>query len=454
MRQSTDNTPITAQYVVIGLGLTGQSCITYLTQQNASFFAIDTRQYPPNLNHIQQHYPHIQIYTGSHVLQYIHHANIAIISPGLSWNTPIMQYIKKNNKPYITDLDLFSKHITVPLIGITGSNGKSTVTAWITWISHRLGLSVAAGGNIGTPVLHFLMRPKQDVYCLELSSFQLDKAKSIPLQYAVFLNISPDHLDEHGSFKAYYHAKQRIFDACQTAIFNENDIATRPQTQSCHRIAFSSNRPKNETQLGIQYHQQIAWITQGSTQLVSAKELKVRGWHNLENAIAVLTIGLQMGFNIQAMIPALKSFPGLPHRCQWVAKKSQVDWFNDSKATNEDAAIQSIKSLATPHHKTLILIAGGQSKGAHFKKLAQMIQKHVKHVILFGENARDIEMAVKDIIPSIQMTSTLEQAVQCAARYAKPHERVVLSPACSSLDMFRNYEERGNQFISYVKALK
>ncbi len=441
------------QYVVIGLGQTGQSCLAYLTQHNLSFFVIDTRNHPPQLERIKTQYPHVLIYTGPQAFYHLQAAHIAIMSPGLSWTTPLMQYLKQSNMPYITDIDLFAQQTNTSIIGITGSNGKSTVTTWVTWMAQALNISVNAGGNLGIPVLDLLNQKQSGWSILELSSFQLEQSKTIPLQAATLLNITPDHLDYHGSFQSYYEAKHRIFEQCQTAIFHEQDELTYPDPAlSCHKATFSSLPPEKETQFGLKYIDTCYWLMQGSNALFSIHDMKLSGWHNLLNAATVLTIGLQMNLSVSDMLPAVKSFAGLPHRCQWIANKSQVDWFNDSKGTNEAASIQAIKNLAT-HNKPIILIAGGKNKGSDFKAFAQIIHQSVKAVILFGEDADAIKMALNPNKISIKKVSSLEKAVQHAAKQVKPHEQVLLSPACTSLDMFDNYQDRGHQFIAYVQRL-
>lgn len=441
-----------ACYVIIGLGQTGVSCAEYLDSIGMSFFIVDSRENPPGLNRIRCTLPDINIYTGISDACLLTQADFMIVSPGLPIDTPMIQEALQAGVKLLSDIDLFCQAVDAPIVGITGSNGKSTVTALMGVMAEAAGVNAVVAGNIGVPVLDLLKDPPRDLYIFELSSFQLERTTYLKPTVSALLNLSPDHLDVHRSFEAYRLAKHRIFNCCTAAIFNQEDVQTWPEDRlQEHCFSFTSGQPESD-QFGIISKKNVHWLAFGDERLLAASEMRMMGFHNLVNATAALTIGRLLHFPLPAMLKALCSFSGLPHRCQWVANKLGADWFNDSKGTNEAASISAINGLAFPEKKGLILIAGGDGKGADFHEFAAAINRHVSQVILLGRDAHNIERAINGITP-VHNVSMLEDAVICAGRIVKPGERVLLSPACTSWDMFSSYQERGELFMKQVNNL-
>ena len=357
-----------ANYVIVGLGQTGISCARYLLSIKETFFIVDSRAKPPGLDILAREMPEIAVYPGELACERLLQAKCMIISPGLPQDLPAISEAVERGARVTSDIDLFCKNINAPIAGITGSNGKSTVTTLVGDMAEEAGINAVVAGNIGVPVLDLLLRPRQDLYILELSSFQLARAEHLKLCVAALLNLSEDHLDYHHSFDNYAKAKHCIFTQCAAAVFNQCHPDCMPAdipAESCH--PFTSGTPSSD-QFGIIDREGKCWLARGEQLLIAADEIKMFGQHNLINAVAALTIGEQLHFPLPAMLRTLRSFSGLDHRCQWVACKKEAHWFNDSKGTNEAASSSAIESLALNSDKGIILIAGGDGKGADFKK--------------------------------------------------------------------------------------
>ena len=344
------------------------------------------------------------------------------------------------------DIDLFVEVAQAPVIGITGSNAKSTVTALVGDMARRAGLRVGVGGNLGTPALD-LLDDETQLYVLELSSFQLERAGSLDLAVATVLNVTPDHLDRHGSMPRYHAAKHRIFTGAAAVVVNSDDALTIPPLADGRRqIGWRLREPELHG-FGLRDEGGVTMIAEGFELLMPADEVALPGRHNLANALAALAIGTAAGLPRDAMLEALRSFRGLPHRCEVVASHGDIEWINDSKATNVGAALAAIEGLGAS--RRLVLIAGGRDKAADFSQLRDAVARHCDRVLLIGEASGKIADALAGCCP-IEDVGDLGSAVERAAAVAEAGQSVLLSPACASFDQFRSYEARGDAFRAAV----
>ncbi len=436
--------------VIIGLGNTGFSCAKYLADKAINFMVMDSRENPPHLAEFKKLYPNIKFLLGKFDQEIIQQSTEVILSPGIS---PELFPAEKT----IGDIELFVREAKAPIIGITGTNAKGTVTTLLGEMIKEAGLTVELGGNIGTAALDLLSKKIPDFYVLELSSFQLEIVHHLPLKSAALLNLSPDHLDRHKTMKNYQQAKQHIYDHTETAIFNRDDIYTFPIAsieRNPHRkinyLDFGLDKP-DHNQFGLDQD----YLAYGENLLLPVSDLKIQGRHNYANALAALALGHSIGLPIQKMLAALKKFPGLPHRCEWVATQNNIHWINDSKGTNIGATIAALEGIGQSLNGKIILIAGGIGKDADFSLLQAALQNYTRTLILIGQDAKLISDAVSPFINNIniQFCSTLQEVILEAKSFALPGDVVLLSPACASFDMFENFEDRGNQFKHLVKDL-
>ncbi|HET8706613.1 MAG TPA: UDP-N-acetylmuramoyl-L-alanine--D-glutamate ligase, partial [Pseudomonadales bacterium] len=353
----------------------------------------------------------------------------------------------------VGDVELFCRQISAPIIAITGSNAKSTTTTLVYEMAKDAGIDVEIGGNIGVPVLDLLKREKQaDLYVLELSSFQLETLHSLRAEVATVLNLSEDHMDRYADMNDYRMAKHRIYRSCKQAVFNRQDLLTAPLLPPATPVwSFGLDKP-DVKQFGVIEKDGEKWLAYFLEPLMPARELKIKGAHNTANALAALALGNAVGIPMNSMLKTLRNFAGLPHRAQFVAEIAGVTYFNDSKGTNVGATLAAIEGIGADAEGQILLLAGGQGKGQDFSPLAPACAKFAKCAILFGEDADKVAAALKNSI-AIYLVSGLQQAVVKARELAAAGDAVLLSPACASLDMFKNYEDRGNQFVAAVNAL-
>ena len=437
--------------VIVGLGKTGLSCAHHLAGQGIEFAITDSREDPPGLTEIKQHFPHAFLSLGRLDTNLCQQAERLIISPGVSLREPAIANAIAKHIPVIGDIELFAQHIQAPVIAITGSNGKSTVTTLVGEMAQQAGLNVCVGGNLGTPALNLISTQEPDLYVLELSSFQLETTFSLKPHAAVLLNLSEDHMDRYDDLKNYLAAKQRIYHGCKYSIINRQENLLWKNLGLKNLISFGLDAPVQQN-FGLRNVGDKWYIAQGDTLLLETKALKIKGRHQLVNATAALALGFATGLPMPAMLNTLCSFEGLAHRCQWIAKYKNVDWYNDSKATNVAAAQASLEGLGAEVTGKLIVIAGGQGKNANFFPLRNAMQKYVRQLILIGQDASLMEDALKNTT-HIEITSSLEKAVALAKAAAQPGDAVILAPACASFDMFKNFEHRGEVFITAVKNI-
>lgn len=432
-------------YVVVGLGKTGLSCVQYLVANNCEVLALDTREKPPTLESVQKVIPLDHIHLGGLDEGFLNQADIIILSPGISRAEPAIAAQINKNKPVIGDIELFCQLTKAPIIGITGSNGKSTVTTLVGEMVKGAGLNVQVGGNLGTPALDLYKTPEPDFYVLELSSFQLESTNSLKAKVAVNLNVSPDHMDRYDSLEDYRQAKYRIYHNCEVAVHNLDDDGSYPKLPHSQVYTYSITNPKADFSL------QNRNLVYKNKTLLSVDDLKLKGKHQYSNALAALAIGTAINLPMEAMCHVLREFKGLAHRCQWVKETNQVSWFNDSKATNIGAAIASITSIAEEIPGKIVLLAGGQGKGADFSPLGD-VAKHLRAAILFGEDEALLNAALQKNTQTLKVTD-LSEAIQKARAIALPGDVVLLAPACASFDMFNNFEHRGQCFEELVGKL-
>lgn len=441
-------------YLVVGLGKTGHSIARYLQRHHHPFALFDTRKNPPLLDEFKQDFPTIPVYLEELPKAFMDKVTDIIASPGVSLDTPLFQEAKHQGVAIYGDIECLARATRTPMIAITGTNGKSTVTTLVGEMAKAAGFCVAVAGNIGNPVLDLLDDEHQyDLWVLELSSFQLDLTHTLAPHAATILNITPDHLDRHHSLDAYIQAKQRIYNNAQSVLYNREDLQTIPQINAAsnHVCSFGEDSP-TEGNWGLIKKDGQIFLAKGSDALVLVDSLKIKGVHNWLNALAAAALADAFGISKEAIIDVLKTFAGLPHRCQWIRTLDGVDWINDSKGTNVGATISAINGIGGSMQGKIVLIAGGQGKGADFEDLSASVSDYVRSMVLLGEDADKMEHALSHRVP-ITRASTLEEAVLCAKEQAKAGDVVLLSPACASLDMFRDFNHRGDVFASSVNGL-
>lgn len=435
--------------MVLGLGSTGLSVVRYWQRRGQPFVVADTRAELSENAEIRDTIGEASSFWGDFDLSVLDGVTLLVASPGVAMDHPVLSAAKARGIRVCGDIDLFMQAVDKPVIGITGSNGKSTVTSMLETMIRSCGVKVVAGGNLGRPALD-LLDEAVDVYVLELSSFQLERAEPLGLTAATVLNLSPDHLDRHDSLPRYHQAKQRIFRGAKAVAVNAEDPLTTPLMNLPERSVYWRPSEPDLNELGIARREGALWIFQGHQPLIRCDDLPLTGIHNWHNALAALSLGIAAGFPREGLIAGLKSTQGLPHRCELVAEHGGVRYIDDSKGTNVGATVAALEGLS--HGQNIILIAGGQGKGQDFYALAQAAKASCRRVLTLGADARDIEHALADRVP-VQRVESLDEAVEVAHTLARPGEIVLLSPACASLDMFSSYHERGERFAGAVRDI-
>ena len=436
--------------LILGLGRTGLSCINHLAGAGQRLAVADTRQQPPGLPALKQRYPDVPFFAGEFDPGLLCRARRLIVSPGVTPRHPAIRTARRAGVEILGDVELFCRNINAPLVAVTGSNGKSTVVSLLAMMLERAGLRAGVGGNIGIPALDLLASPAPDYYLLELSSFQLETLRSHRPLAAATLNVSADHLDRHAGMQDYARAKENIYAGAGTMIINLDDDRVRAMQQAGRRtISYSLTRA--DADFHAVERNGETWLACRDEALVRQSELRVHGLHNLANVLACLALGRALDLPVRTMLEAAREFTGLPHRCEWVAGINGVNWFNDSKGTNVGATLAALQGLSGKH-RNIILIAGGDGKGADFSPLADAIGSHARSVIVMGRSAKDIAGVVPDRA-TVSYATGMEAAVATASHLARPGDTVLLSPACASLDMFRDFAHRGDVFKRCVAGL-
>ena len=437
--------------LILGLGKTGWSCVRYLAGAGEDLAVADSRQAPPELASLRQGYPQVPFFAGEFRPDLLCRARRLILSPGVAPGHPAIRAAARAGVEIIGDVEIFCRHINAPLIAVTGSNGKSTVVSLLARMLEQAGLRVRLGGNIGTPALDLLCAPPPDYYLLELSSFQLETLRSHQPVAAAVLNVSADHLDRYQGLRDYARAKENIYAGAGAMIINLDDATVRAMRRPGRRaVTCSLTRP--DADFHLREHNGETWLARRNEPLLRQAELRVHGLHNLANSLACLALGSALDLPLPAMLAALREFGGLPHRCEWVAGLNGVNWFNDSKGTNVGATLAALRGLSGKRNN-ILLIAGGDGKGADFAPLGQAVEEHVKSTILIGKSAPDIAAVIPDQSALCYATG-MEAAVHTAFRLAQPGDTVLLSPACASFDMFRDFAARGDAFKRAVSGLE
>ena len=438
--------------VIAGLGRTGFSCARYLRERGWRLAVTDTRERPPQLDQLRALDPDIPVRLGRLDTALLDEAVCVVASPGLPLDLPFFLEARRRGIEIFGDIELFARAVSAPVVGITGTNGKSTVTSLLGRMAARAGIEVRVGGNLGEPALELLaaaeraVRPTE-LYVLELSSFQLDTTQSLDLKAAAVLNVTADHLDRYPSLEDYALSKARIFERCDTAVVNLDDPLVARMTRVDQRVLGFSVRGAGGAIYAVQQGAE-RWLTRRGEPLLAVGSMRLRGLHNAANALAALALGEALELPLAAMLAELQEFPGLSHRTQWVAELAGVTYINDSKGTNVGATLAAVSGMDGP----LVLIAGGEGKNQDFTPLAAALRGKARRVVLIGRDGPRIGAALEGICP-VERAGSMPEAVQAAARAARTGDTVLLSPACASLDMLRDYAERGEVFAAAVREL-
>lgn len=442
--------------VVVGLGRSGLALAEFLCRCGARVVATDQKSAAELGDHTLTYLRtlSVQLELDGHSTDTLLGADLILLSPGVPLSLEPIQRAREAHIPVLGEVELAARFLKGRIIGVTGSNGKTTVTSLIGNILSRAGFYTQVGGNIGTPLTSLIERSREEGFVVvELSSFQLETIDQFRPHMAVITNISPDHLDRHGTLGEYVHAKQRIFlnqTEADWAVLNADDpIVIKMMYNTRARPILFSRRHELDEGVFLQ-HEHIVWRIAGEEhQLIRLDEIPLRGWHNVENVMAALAVGMAAGACAEKVREAIKAFPGVEHRLEWVGRIDDVDYYNDSKATNVDSTIKALEAF----DGNLIVILGGRDKGGDFNPLRPLLAERAKHVLLLGEASPKIARAIRGAAPMTTVTSMAE-AVERAHQLAEAGDTVLLAPACASFDLFENYEHRGRVFKDEVRKLK
>ncbi len=452
--------------LVLGLGQTGISCIRWLVGRGATLRAADNGNSPAFLREVREDFPGVRVELGAFREESLEGVDTVVASPGIALREPVLRKALAKGIPVLGDVEIFAREIAaarklgdgsegareIKVLGVTGTNGKSTVTMMADAMCKAASRRSAAVGNIGAPVLDVLAAAQAhghpEVYVLELSSYQLETVASLELDAAAVLNVTQDHLDRHGSMDAYAAAKARIFTHCRTRVLNRDDPRCRAMAAGAREVfTFGMGEPRGEGEWGLDAGHEM--MRRDGRDLMPVSEIAVTGLHNAMNALAAHALCSAIGLPEGQMAAALRQFQGLPHRVELVAEAGGVRFYDDSKGTNVSASVAALEGFAAP----VVLIAGGEGKGQDFSPLAPAVKKHARAVVLIGRDAPALGQAIAGAGVAIEHATTMEAAVAAAFALARGGDAVLLSPACASLDMFRNYGHRGEVFASAARAL-
>lgn len=438
--------------VVAGLGISGIAAVNFLHEHGYRVAVTDSRKTPPGHDQIPSD---VQTSFGQLDQELLLQAEEIVISPGLDPQLPEIQAAIAQGIAVVSEIQILRRFTDKPIMAITGSNAKSTVTTLIGLMAKDAGVKVAVGGNLGRPALD-LTKDDPELYILELSSFQLETTSNLHAEVAVILNMSEDHLDRHGDMMGYHTAKHRIFQGVKKVVYNRDDSLTRPLVPDATPMqSFGLNAP-DMNQYGIlKENDGTMWLARGRERILKSSEMYIQGTHNVANALACLALGEAIGLPLASMLETLKTFKGLEHRCEFVKEVQAVRYYNDSKGTNIGATLAAIDGLGAaiePQQGKVAIILGGQGKGQDFTALRDALSKYAKLAVLIGEDRAVIEQAIAGTITLLHAAS-LQEAVELCQQHTQAHDVVLLSPACASFDMFKGYSERGHQFVECVNTL-
>ncbi|MGZ8136307.1 MAG: UDP-N-acetylmuramoyl-L-alanine--D-glutamate ligase [Methylococcaceae bacterium] len=437
--------PQFAKVLVVGIGSTGISVAHYLRNLGFRFAITDSRDKPPLIDEFFQLMPDTPVFTGGFDEAAFKVATHLVVSPGVSLNEKSIIKAMANGSKIVSDIDLFVCSVAEPIIAITGSNGKSTVTTMVGEMAKAVGKRVAVGGNLGVPALD-LLDQNAELYVLELSSFQLERTSVLNATAATVLNVTADHLDRHVDLAEYAQQKRRVFKGDGVMVINADDaIVNAMQEEGRQTLTFSI---KKEADFHLAFNEGVEYLMHKQECLMPLSELPLEGRHNAANALAALALGVAAGLDKQVMCNVLRKFKGLAHRMQKVADIRGVTWVNDSKATNIGACVAALEG----YQRKVILIAGGEAKGADMSELTPVIKEKAKSVVLMGKDGPIIAQALNGCVP-VYLAGNMNEAVKIAANLADAGDSVLLSPACASLDQYKNYQDRGDKFTKAVMDL-
>lgn len=437
--------------MVVGAGQTGVSCARYLHKQGRHFVLMDSRETPPGSESLREEFGDATLVFGQLDLSVLLSADEIWLSPGVALATPEIAQAVEQGVHVRGDIDVFAEQAKAPIVAITGSNGKSTVTTLVGEMAKQNGTRVAVGGNLGVPALD-LLDDSVELYVLELSSFQLETTHRLNAEAAALLNISEDHMDRYPSKMAYLQAKQRIFPGAKKVIVNDDEPLSQPLAREGMQIIHYGLSGQDLNKFGVSEAEGKQYLVRSFDQLIALDEVALKGRHNISNALAALALGSAVGLRMEAMLTALRRFGGLPHRCQSVRSVNGVHYINDSKGTNTGATVVAINSFGEQAEGQVVLLAGGEAKGADLAPLKAPMQKHGKAALVYGRDKALLTEALEPVVRT-ESVDTLHDAVQRAQAIAERGDIVLFSPACASFDMFDNFQQRGDVFCAEVMKL-
>ena len=439
---------------VLGLGDTGFSALRWLRQMGAEVVMFDSRLHPPGQDRLQKEFPEVECHLGPFDAALLAEMDMIVASPGVSLKEPVIVQLVAAGKSVVGDVELFARFRApyAKVIAITGSNGKTTVTTLVGEICKQAGLNTIVAGNIGVPVLDTLQMAAPDVYVLELSSFQLEAIQHLQVDAATVLNLSEDHMDRYSDMEEYARSKARIYQHARMAVVNRDDPASAALAGQLPQVSFGVNTAPGINDYGLN---EMGWLCAGNRHYIEADSLNIRGRHNIANALAAIALTQAIGIDKVSILHTVQSFTGLPHRVEWVATIDDVDFYDDSKGTNVGATCAAISGmLKHGQPQKVVLIAGGDGKGQDFAPLRAAIEQHARAVVLIGRDGPKIQQILQDVQMPVVDAVDLTAAVHIAKTLAEAGDAVLLSPACASFDMFRNYEHRAQVFVEAVRAME
>lgn len=448
--------------LVLGLGETGLSLVRWLTAKGATVRVADSRNNPPSLDILHKDFPRVDVRCGIFRSELLEGIELIAISPGVPVRDPLVARAAAKGIPIVGDIEIFAwslpKENPPKIIAITGSNGKTTVTSMVGAMCSAAGKETLVAGNISPAVLDVLLQRKgkhPDIWVLELSSFQLETTHSLNADAATVLNISEDHMDRYNDMAEYIAAKARIFRASGKGgvqVLNRDDADSAAMgLLERKQVSFGVNSPAvNATDWGIEVDNADTWLLQGKQRVLKADELLVEGLHNVSNALAALALCHAIDLPLSPLVEALRNFKGLPHRVEAVAEINDVIYYDDSKGTNVGATVAALQGLG----RKAVVILGGDGKGQDFSPLAPAVKQHARAIVLIGRDAGKIAEVLQDCDVPMLQASDMNDAVTKSTELAQAGDAVLMSPACASFDMYRNYVHRAEAFISAVKTLE
>jgi UDP-N-acetylmuramoylalanine--D-glutamate ligase len=436
--------------LVLGMGDTGVSALRWLAARGARVRAADSRAAPPGLGEIRSRYPDADVRTGAFGETLLEGMDAVVASPGIALREPVVQAALRKGIEVVGDVEIFAREVRARgkarVIGITGTNGKSTVTALAGEMARAAGLNTVVAGNIGVPVLDTLAEPDPDVYVIELSSYQLETTSSLELEAAAMLNLTQDHMDRYDSMADYARAKERIFRHAKRRVVNRDDPWSRAMADA-ESVSFGLSTPRNLTEWGL--NEPRTHILRGDVEVIDLGDMVITGLHNAANAMAAHALGSALPLPPRAMDRALREFTGLPHRVELVARANGISFFDDSKGTNVGASVAALEGF----REKVVLIAGGDGKGQDFAPLLPAVKAHARAVVLIGRDAPALAAALVHADVPLANATSMQEAVEASYALAHKGDAVLLSPACASFDMFRNYGHRGDVFAEAARGL-